>query len=81
MKTQETLKIALKKYEEENDKIDHKLDVIEKILDGDFRTTNVQNVSFDDSKRLGTFASEKQELKEQKKEIDFKIRFTKWVLE
>jgi hypothetical protein len=81
MKTQETLKIALKKYEEENDKIDHKLDVIEKILDGDFRTTNVQNVSFDDSKRLCTFASEKQELKEQKKEIDFKIRFTKWVLE
>lgn len=81
MKTPETLKAALKKYEDDNNKIDRKLDVIEKILDGDLETTNAKTVSFDDSKRIAAFAMEKQELKEQKKEIDFKIRFAKWVLE
>lgn len=81
MKTQETLKAALKKYEEENDKIDRQLDVVEKILKGDLETTNAKTVSFEDSKRIAAFAIEKQELKEQKKEIDFKIRFAKWVLE
>lgn len=81
MKTQETLKAALKKYEEENNKIDRQLDVVEKILGGDLETTNAKTVSFEDSKRIAAFAIEKQELKEQKKEIDFKIRFAKWVLE
>lgn len=81
MKTQETLKAALKKYEEENNKIDRQLDVVEQILGGDLDTTNAKTVSFEDSKRIAAFAIEKQELKEKKKEIDFKIRFAKWVLE
>lgn len=81
MKTQETLNAALKKYEDERAKLDHQLDVVAKILSGDLEVSDTKTVSFEDAKRIAAFAVEKQVLEQQKKEIDFKIRFAKWVLE
>lgn len=81
MKTEATLQAALNKFVEENKKIDHKLDVVSKILSGDLETLQAQTVSFEDKKRLANFATEKQSLEEEKKDMEFRIRFVKWILD
>lgn len=81
MKTEQMLKSALARYEEELGKIRRNLDTTTQILGGDLDTTNAKSVTPADKSRLATFMEERQDLQKQEQEMDFKIRFVKWVLE
>lgn len=81
MKTEQMLKSALARYEEELGKIRRNLDTTTQILNGDLDTTNAKSVTPTDKSRLATFMEERQDLQKQEQDMDFKIRFVKWVLE
>lgn len=81
MKTEQMLKSALARYEEELGKIKRNLDTTTQILGGDLDTTNPKSVTPADRSRLATFMEERQDLQKQEQDMDFKIRFVKWVLE
>jgi hypothetical protein len=81
MKTEQMLKSALARYEEELGKIRRNLDTTKQILCGDLDTTNPKSVTPADKSRLATFMEERQGLQKQEQDMDFKIRFVKWVLE
>lgn len=73
MKTRETLVLALTKYNEELGKIRERLDWTKSWLDA---------ANFMQSPDLFVAqVKERDELREREKEMDFKIRFVKWVLE
>lgn len=73
MKTRETLVLALTKYNEELGKIRERLDWTKSWLDA---------ANFMQSPDLFVAqVKERDELREREKEMDFKIRFAKWVLE
>lgn len=73
MKTRETLVLALTKYNEELGKIRERLDWTKSWLDA---------ANFMQSPDLFVAqVKEREELREREKEMDFKIRFVKWVLE
>lgn len=81
MKTEQMLKSALAQYEGKLDKIQRNLDTVAQILGGDLDTTNLKSATPVDKDRLSTFMKERQDLQKQEQEMDFKIRFVKWVLE
>lgn len=81
MKTEQMLKSALVRYEEELGKIRRNLDTTTQILGGDLDTTNPKSATPADKSRLATFMAERQDLQKQEQDMDFKIRFVKWVLE
>lgn len=81
MKTEQMLKSALARYEDELGKIRRHLDMTAQILGGDLDTTNPKSVTSAEKDRLATFMEERQDLQKQEQEMDFKIRFVKWVLE
>lgn len=81
MKTEQMLKSALVRYEEELGKIRRNLDTTTQILGGDLDTTNPKSVTPAEEDRLATFMKERQDLQKQEQDMDFKIRFVKWVLE
>lgn len=81
MKTEQMLKSALARYEEELGKIRRNLDTTTQILGGDLDTTTPKSVTPAEEDRLATFMRERQDLQKQKQDMDFKIRFVKWVLE
>ena len=81
MKTEQMLKSALEQYEGKLGKIQRNLDTVAQILGGDLDTTHPKSVTPADKGRLATFMKERQDLQKQEQEMDFKIRFVKWVLE
>ena len=81
MKTEQMLKSALVQYEEKLGKIQRNLDTVAQILGGDLDTTNPKSATPVDKDRLSMFMKERQDLQKQEQEMDFKIRFVKWILE
>lgn len=73
MKSQNTLILALNKYEAELGKIRERLDWVQAWLDA---------ANFMQEQDLFIAqVKERDELRKREQETDFKIRFTKWVLE
>lgn len=73
MKTQQTLKLALNKYKTELTNIRERIEACQIWLDA---------ASFMQSPDLFVAqVKERDELRKRETEIDFKIRFTEWVLE
>ena len=73
MKSAETLKLALTKYKTELGKIQERLD---------WTTSWLDAANFMQNQELFVAqVKERDELRDRAKEMEFKIRFTQWVLE
>lgn len=73
MKTAETLKLALAKYKTELNKVRERLDWTKSWLDA---ANFMQEPSL-----FVAQVEERKDLQKREQELDFKIRFTEWVLE
>lgn len=73
MKTVETLKLALAKYKTELNKVRERLDWTKSWLDA---ANFMQEPSL-----FVAQVEERKDLQKREQELDFKIRFTEWVLE
>lgn len=74
MKTQTTLQAAINKFEEELSLVQTKLEELDDVWLRGGAIMQEREFLVECQKRY-------DQLLEQKKELDFKIRFTKWVLE
>ena len=73
MKTEQTLKIARQKYQEE-------LDQVRDLLH-DVRVWARSSDKMNHDQLLIAQTKEREDLQQQEKELDFKVRFVDWVLE
>lgn len=73
MKTAETLKLALAKYKTELNKVRERLDWTKSWLDA---ANFMQEPSL-----FVAQVEERKDLQKREQQLDFKIRFTEWVLE
>jgi hypothetical protein len=74
MKTQTTLQAAINKFEEERSLVQTKLEDLDNVW--------LQAGAIMDNREFLVECQKRyDQLLEQRKELDFKIRFTKWVLE